>query len=180
MSDKTHAKWMLQAIAEALKAAAMDEVPVGAVAVVGGKVVMRAHNIREKTHNPLGHAELLLLEKLAKKEKSWRLTEAAIYVTCEPCLMCAGALLQARIPMLVFGCMDPKAGACGSLYNVMQDERLNHQIEVVRGVLEDECAELLSDFFRRKRNPSLCKGGMGRVDLPPLAPPYKGGGGGKK
>jgi len=175
MSGKTHAKWMLQAIAEAKKAAKIDEVPVGAVAVAGGKIVMRAHNIREKTHNPLGHAELLLLEKLAKKQKSWRLTETAVYVTCEPCLMCAGALLQARIPRVVYGCRDPKAGACGSLYNVMQDDRLNHRIEVVSGVMEKECAKLLSDFFRMKRKPSLCKGGKGRVDLPPLTPPYKGG-----
>ena len=142
---------MQAAIAEAKKAAAIDEVPVGAVAVIDDKVVLRAHNIREKTHNPLGHAELLLLEKLSKREKSWRLTKATVYVTCEPCLMCAGALLQARIPHLVYGCDDPKAGACGSLYNVVQDERLNHRIKVVSGVLEKECAKLLSDFFRQKR-----------------------------
>jgi len=151
MIEKQHMVFMREAIAQARKAAAIDEVPVGAVAVINGKVVLRAHNIREKTHNPLGHAELLLLEKLAKREKSWRLTETTVYVTCEPCLMCAGALLQARISLLVYGCKDPKAGACGSLYNVMQDERLNHRIGVVCGVLEEECAGLLSDFFKMKR-----------------------------
>jgi len=146
---------MQAAIAEAKKAAAIDEVPVGAVAVIDDKVVLRAHNIREKTHNPLGHAELLLLEKLSKREKSWRLTKATVYVTCEPCLMCAGALLQARIPHLVYGCDDPKAGACGSLYNVVQDERLNHRIKVVSGVLKEQCAKLLSDFFQKKRRPDV-------------------------
>ncbi len=148
---EVHIKWMQEAICEAGKAAGKDEVPVGAVAVIGGRIVARAHNIREKTHNPLGHAELLLLEKLAKKQKSWRLTDCTIYATCEPCLMCAGALLQARVPTVVYGCKDPKAGACGSLYNVMQDERLNHRIKVVSGVLEEECAKLLSEFFRHKR-----------------------------
>jgi tRNA(adenine34) deaminase len=152
MSQDKHIAFMQAAIAEAKKAAAIDEVPVGAIAVIDDQVVSRAHNIREKTHNPLGHAELLLLQKLARREKSWRLTKATVYVTCEPCLMCAGALLQARIPRLVYGCDDPKAGACGSLYNVIEDERLNHRIKVVSGVLEKECAKLLSDFFRTKRN----------------------------
>lgn len=142
---------MGEAVKEALKAAKKDEVPIGAVAVIGGKAAARAHNVREGTHDPLGHAEMLLLKKLSKKQGSWRLTDATIYVTCEPCLMCAGALLQARVKKLVYGCMDPKAGACGSLYNVMQDKRLNHRIDVESGVLKDECAGLLSDFFRDKR-----------------------------
>ena len=146
-----HEAWMREAILEAEAAAAEGEVPVGAVAVVDGRLAARAHNVRERTHNPLGHAELLLLEKLAGEEKSWRLEDAAIYVTCEPCLMCAGAMLQARIPRVVYGCRDPKAGAMGSLYDVTNDPRLNHRIEVVSGVLGDECGKLLSDFFRRLR-----------------------------
>ncbi len=152
MLDGFHEKWMRAAVREAVIAAKKDEVPIGAVAVANGKVVARAHNIREKTHDPLGHAELLLLRKLARKERSWRLTDIAVYVTCEPCLMCAGAMLQARVKRVVFGCKDPKAGACGSLYNVMQDKRLNHRIEVVGGVMEKECAKMLSDFFSAKRS----------------------------
>lgn len=144
-------RWMREAIGEARLAAAEGEVPVGAVAVAGGALVGRAHNARERTQNPLGHAELLLVEALARAQRSWRLEEATIYVTCEPCLMCAGALLQARIPKVVFGCADPKAGAMGSLYDVSDDPRLNHRIEVVRGVLAEECGRLLSEFFERLR-----------------------------
>lgn len=140
-----------EAIAEARKAEACDEVPIGAVAVVAGEIICHAHNIREATQNPLGHAELLLLEKLARFQKQWRLSDVTIYVTCEPCLMCAGAMLQARIPRLVYGCRDPKAGACGSLYDVMNDPRLNHRIEVIADVLADECGDLLSSFFKRLR-----------------------------
>lgn len=143
--------FMMEAIEEARAAAKIGEVPIGAIAVVGEKIVGRAHNIREKTHNPLGHAELLLIEKLSKRKKEWRLEDAAIYVTCEPCIMCAGAMLQARISKAVFGCADPKGGAFGTIYDVSNDPRLNHRIAVVRGVLADECASLLSDFFRALR-----------------------------
>lgn len=136
---------------EAERASQVGEVPIGAVGVVRDAIVARAYNIREATQNPLGHAELLLLQEMAQRVRGWRLTEATIYVTCEPCLMCAGAMLQARIPRLVFGCFDPKAGACGSLYNVMADPRLNHRMEVLGGVLEEECGALLSEFFRRLR-----------------------------
>ena len=111
----------------------------------------RAHNLREATQDPLGHAELLLLKQLSGDRKSWRLTEATLYVTCEPCLMCMGALIQSRVPRLVFGCHEPKTGACGSLYDVSSDARLNHQIEVVRGVLEKECATPLKIFFKNLR-----------------------------
>jgi tRNA(adenine34) deaminase len=144
-------RWMSEALAEARKAFEKDEVPIGAVAVVEEKIVGRAHNVRESTHNPLGHAELLLIEKLAKEQRSWRLDEVTVYVTCEPCLMCSGAMLQARIPRVVYGCDDPKAGAMGSLYDVTDDPRLNHRIEVVRGVMSDECGALLSEFFRKLR-----------------------------
>jgi tRNA(adenine34) deaminase len=147
----TDQHWMGEALAEACKAFDKDEVPIGAVAVVGDEIVGRAHNVRESTHNPLGHAELLLIEELAKRRKSWRLDEATIYVTCEPCLMCSGAMLQARIPRVVYGCDDPKAGAMGSLYDVTDDPRLNHRIEVVRGVMSEECGGILSDFFKGLR-----------------------------
>lgn len=144
--------WMREALAEARAALERGEVPIGAVAVRDHRIVGRAHNIREATHNPLGHAELLLTQHLATSQKTWRLEDITIYVTCEPCLMCAGAMLQARIPRVVFGCDDPKAGAMGSLYDVACDDRLNHRIEVSRGVLADECGRLLSDFFKRLRN----------------------------
>jgi tRNA(adenine34) deaminase len=148
MNDNT---FMTEALIEARRAFAENEVPIGAVAVFDKKVIARAHNVRERTSNPLGHAEILLLEKLAKEQKSWRLEDVTIYVTCEPCLMCAGALIQARIPRVVYGCRDPKAGACDSLYEVTRDERLNHRIETIGGVMEEECAGILSEFFRMKR-----------------------------
>jgi len=155
MAFDSHEKWMRIAIDEAEKAAGAGEVPVGAVAVARDEIVGRAHNIREATHNPLGHAELLLIEKLARETKSWRLEDVVIYVTCEPCLMCAGAMIQARIKRVVYGCADPKAGAMGSLYDVSNDPRLNHRIEVVSGVLADDCGRLLSNFFRRLRNEQI-------------------------
>ncbi len=163
---------MQEAILEALKAADLGEVPIGAVAVVEGQVVARAHNIREITGNPLGHAEILLIQKLTAlvtpgltrgpalldagseagmTKQSWRLTNVTLYVTCEPCLMCMGAMLQARVPRVVYGCRDPKAGACGSLYDVSNDARLNHRMEVTVNVLGEACGKLLTDFFRAKR-----------------------------
>lgn len=142
---------MQLAIVEARKAAAMGEVPIGAVAVCAGQVVARAHNLREATGNPLGHAEILLLQQLVAQQSNWRFTDVTIYVTCEPCLMCSGALLQARIARIVYGCMDPKAGACGSLYNVTADTRLNHRIPVTAGILSEECGRLLTEFFRARR-----------------------------
>lgn len=143
-----HEEHMRAAIDEAKKAADLGEVPIGAVAVVEGHIVARSCNIREATGNPLGHAEILLLERLSKLHGDWRLEDVTVYVTCEPCIMCMGALLQARIPSLVYGCPDPKAGACGSLYDLSGDKRLNHQIAVVKGVLEGECSKLLKIFFR--------------------------------
>jgi tRNA(adenine34) deaminase len=144
-------QWMSEALSEARLAFEKDEVPIGAVAVADGEIVARAHNVREATHNPLGHAELLLIEGLAKSLRSWRLEEITIYVTCEPCIMCAGAMLQARIKRVVYGCPDPKAGAMGSLYDVTNDPRLNHRIELKSGVMSKECGGLLSDFFKRLR-----------------------------
>jgi len=139
------------ALREAEKAFKKNEAPVGAVAVREGVILARAHNEREAGNDPLGHAELLLLKKVSKKLKSWRVGGVTIYVTLEPCLMCMGALLQARVSHLVFGALDPKAGACGSLFDLSQDQRLNHRIEVTRGVLGGECGKILSSFFKRLR-----------------------------
>lgn len=144
-------KFMQLALREASLAFAKNEVPVGAVAVQEGRVVARAHNVRETTQDPLGHAELLLLKKLAKRLSSWRLNRTTIYVTLEPCLMCMGALVQSRVGRLVFGAKDPKAGACGSLYDLSTDLRLNHQPEVSSGLLAGQCSSILRLFFRRLR-----------------------------
>ena len=145
-------KWMQEAIHQAEIAASEGEVPVGAVAVLGDSLIAVAYNKREKTKDPLGHAELLLLRKVAKLQRSWRLEDITVYVTCEPCLMCAGALVQARVKRVVFGCLDPKAGAFGSLYDFSKDERLNHKVEVEGGVLSDECGSLLKIFFKKLRS----------------------------
>ncbi len=147
--------FMQEALKEALKAQKLNEVPIGAVAVKDKKIIVRAHNLRESKQDPLGHAEIYLISKLSKKLKRWRLNDVTVYVTLEPCLMCMGALLQARIGRLVFASMDPKAGACGSLFDLSQDKRLNHRIEVKSGVLEKDCSEILSEFFkslRRRKN----------------------------
>lgn len=144
-------RWMQLALAEAKKAQCAREVPVGAVAVWQDEVVTKAHNLREATQNPLGHAEILLLQKLRSKQARWRYTDVTVVVTLEPCVMCMGALLQARIPRLVFGCRDPKAGACGSVYDLVGDRKLPHRMEVVEGVLEGECSERLQQFFQKLR-----------------------------
>ena len=144
--------FMKEAIKEAQKAFDKKEAPIGAVAVLDGKIIARAHNLRENKNDPLGHAEILLIHKVSKKLKRWRLTGVTIYVTLEPCLMCMGALIQARTDRLVFGTLDPKAGACGSLYDLSKDLRLNHRIEVTSGVLQKECSEILKIFFKKLRN----------------------------
>lgn len=144
--------WMHEALLEASFAASEGEVPIGAVAVAEGELVAKAHNLREATQDPLGHAEILLIRKLSQTLESWRLEDVTVYVTCEPCLMCMGALIQARVPRLVFGCFEPKTGACGSLYNLGADKRLSHRMEVVSGVLENLCAAELKQFFAQLRN----------------------------
>ena len=151
MQKKQDENMMRAALQEANLAKAKQEVPIGAVAVQDDKIIARAHNLRESSQDPFGHAETLLLRKLAQLKQSWRLEDVSIYVTCEPCLMCAGSLLQARIKRLVYGCKDPKAGACGSLYNLCADPRLNHQIELVSEILASDCSTLLSDFFKELR-----------------------------
>jgi len=140
------------ALAEAEAALALGEVPVGAVLLWGDDVLCRAHNLRETRADPLAHAECLVLAAAAQRLGRWRLAEATVVVTLEPCLMCMGALLQARVPRLVYGAADPKAGAAGTLYDLADDPRLNHRIEVVRGVRAAEAGELLSLFFRQRRS----------------------------
>ena len=152
----SHEYWMLRAIAEAGKARSKNEVPIGCVIVQGGKIIARGHNLRETSQDPAGHAELIAIRKAARKLGSWRLLNTVLYVTLEPCTMCMGAIILARIPTVVFGCYDPKGGAAGSLYDLSADPRLNHRVELLPRVREAECSGLLTDFFAelrlRKRN----------------------------
>ena len=147
-----HQHHMEMALEEAAAAAAEDEVPVGAVIVSFERgVIARAHNQREQLRDPTAHAEMIAITQAAQALGSWRLEGCALYVTLEPCPMCAGAVVQARLPLLVYGCADPKAGACDSLYRITSDARLNHRAQVVAGVLGDRCAAALSAFFQGKR-----------------------------
>lgn len=143
--------YMELALQEATRGAEREEVPVGAVVVRGGKVIGRGHNQREELQNPMAHAEALALEQASGHLGSWRLQNCTLYVTLEPCVMCVGGILQARIPRLVFGCLDPKGGAVESLYRLCADQRLNHQSAVTGGVLRDECAGILEKFFNGVR-----------------------------
>lgn len=143
--------FMNEALQEAKNAELIGEVPIGAIIVFDGKIVARAHNLRETTGDPTGHAEIIAIRKAAAAKQHWRLSEMTLYVTLEPCPMCAGAMVQSRIKRLVFGAMDPKAGAVGSLMNLLQDERLNHRVEVTSGILAVECGRILKDFFRKRR-----------------------------
>jgi len=145
-------QYMRQAIEAAKIAQENGDVPIGAVVVYENHVIGRAYNQREQLADPTAHAEIIALTQAAAFIESWRLNGCTIYVTLEPCAMCAGALVLGRLDRLVYGCEDPKAGACGSLYNIVQDERLNHRLEITSGVLADECAKLLQDFFRQKRS----------------------------
>jgi tRNA(adenine34) deaminase len=142
---------MRRAIAEAGKARAKNEVPIGCVIVNNGTIIARGHNLRETTQDPAGHAELLAIRKAARKLGSWRLLDSTLYVTLEPCTMCMGAIILARIPTVVFGCYDPKGGAAGSLFDLSNDQRLNHAVELYPRILEYECSALLSDFFAELR-----------------------------
>lgn len=144
-------KYMKEAIKVAKRCAEMDEVPIGAVAVLDGKIIARAGNRKEKKLDATAHAEVELLKKVAKKLGNWWLENVDVYVTLEPCPMCAGAMINARIRHLYYGAKDPKGGACGSLYNITEDERLNHIVPVTGGIMGDECAALLSEFFKNKR-----------------------------
>lgn len=128
------------------------EVPVGAVVVFDGKIIAQAHNKRESTFDPTAHAEILALREASQKVRNWRLSEASLYVTKEPCIMCAGAMLNSRLGRVVYGCSDPKGGGVRSLYRLLSDSRLNHRVEIVTGVLEEECSGLLKSFFAGLRH----------------------------
>lgn len=143
--------FMKEAIIEAKKAEAIGEVPIGAIIVYDDQIIARASNLRETTQNAVTHAELLAIQQACKKVGSWRLEDTTLYVTLEPCPMCAGAILQARIPRVVYGARDPKAGCVHSLYQLLNDSRLNHECDVTEGVLKEECGMLLTQFFKQIR-----------------------------
>jgi tRNA(adenine34) deaminase len=147
-----HLEHMAMALDEAAVAASEDEVPVGAVIIsLKRGVLAKAHNQRERLRDPTAHAEMIAITQAAQALQSWRLDGCVLYVTLEPCPMCAGAAVQARLPMVVYGCADPKAGACDTLYRITADARLSHRARVVGGVLADRCAAVLSEFFTAKR-----------------------------
>ena len=144
--------FMKYAINEAKKAYKKLEVPVGAVIVKNGKIIARGYNQKETKKNPLKHAEIIAIEKASKKLESWRLNDCELYVTLEPCSMCAGAIIQARIKKVYVGTMDPKTGSCGSIFNLFEDYKFNHIVELETGICKKECEKLLKDFFKELRN----------------------------
>ena len=147
----THTYYMTEALKEAQKAYDKDEVPVGAVIVRNGKIIARAHNLIKSKNDPAGHAEILAIKKAAKVLNNERLNGTILYVNIEPCAMCAGAIILARVKTLVFGTPDKKTGACGSVYRIINNKKNNHQVEVVKNVLKQESAKIITDFFREKR-----------------------------
>ncbi|GMU81801.1 MAG: tRNA-specific adenosine deaminase [Planctomycetota bacterium] len=149
--DELDRRFMADAVEEARKALDTEDVPVGAVVVHRGRIIGRGRNQREQLQDPTAHAEMIAITAAAAHIGHWRLEECTLYVTLEPCAMCAGAIVLARVPRVVFGATDPKAGACGSLFEITCDPRLNHRAETVGGVLAGPCAELLTAFFRRRR-----------------------------
>ncbi|MEK3764153.1 tRNA adenosine(34) deaminase TadA [Solibacillus sp. FSL K6-4121] len=151
MREHNDRYYMQEALEEAKKAAALGEVPIGAVIVYKNEIIARAHNLRETTQNALTHAESMAIQEACKKIGSWRLEETTLYVTLEPCPMCAGAILQSRIPRIVYGARDIKAGCVDSLYRLLNDQRFNHECEVTEGILGDECGQILTDFFKALR-----------------------------
>lgn len=152
-----HEKFMRLALRQARRAEAEGEVPVGAVVVYNGRVLARAHNRPLALRDPTAHAEILALRRAAKKLGNYRLSGCALYVTIEPCAMCAGAIIHARVDQLIFGARDPKAGACGSALKVLNHLRLNHRVSLARGVLAEEAAATLREFFRRRRREQAAK-----------------------
>lgn len=149
--EMTKEQYMMEAIKEAEKAAKIKDVPIGCVIVNDGKIIGRGYNRRNKDFNTLSHAEMIAIKKASKKMKDWRLDDCEMYVTTEPCQMCSGAIVQARIAKVYIGCMNPKAGCAGSIMNLLQVDEFNHQVEIETGVLKDECSRLLKDFFEKLR-----------------------------
>jgi len=143
--------FMIEALKEAQKAAELGEIPVGAVIERDGVIVGRGHNLTETTKDPTAHAEMIAIREAAKTLGGWRLLGCNMYVTCEPCSMCAGAMVWARIKKVYIGTMDPKGGACGSVFNIPQEPRLNHQIEIETGLMQEECATIMKNFFKELR-----------------------------
>ncbi len=149
--DTVHQRWMSQAIQQAHKAIQIDEVPIGAVIIHNNQVIGRGYNQREHLHDPTAHAEILAITAASNTLEDWRLNDCTLYVTKEPCPMCAGAVVMSRFKMVVFGCYDEEKGCCGSLYQLCGDPRLGQKIAVKGGVLEEECLELIQNFFLAKR-----------------------------
>jgi tRNA(adenine34) deaminase len=150
--DALDEQFMKAAIGQAQIALENGDVPIGAIIVYQNQIIAKGYNQRYKLNDPTAHAEIIALTAAAEYIGNWRLHGCTIYVTLEPCPMCAGALVLARIDRLVYGCDDPKAGACGSLYNIVQDKRLNHRLEISKGILAENCSKILQDFFKKKRN----------------------------
>ena len=150
--DVLDKQFMKAAIDQAQIALENGDVPIGSVIIHQNNIIAKGYNQRHKLNDPTAHAEIIALTAAAEYIGNWRLHGCSIYVTLEPCCMCAGAMVLARLDRLVFGCRDPKGGACGSLYNIVQDKRLNHRLEITEGVLAEDCAKLLQDFFKKKRN----------------------------
>ncbi len=153
-------KYMKEALKEAVKAYNKGEIPVGAVIVKDDKIIARAHNQKEEKKDTTKHAEILAIQKASKKLEAWRLQDCEMYVTLEPCSMCAGALIQARVKKVIIGTMDEKTGACGSVLNLLGDYKFNHKVEVETGILKENCEKLLKDFFKtlRERNREIKNG----------------------
>lgn len=146
-----HIHYMKEAMKQAKKAYKLGEVPIGCVIVHEGRIIGRGYNRRNTDKNTLSHAEITAINRASKKLGDWRLEDCVLYVTLEPCQMCSGAIVQARIPETVIGCMNPKAGCAGSLLNILEDSRFNHQVRVIRGVMEKECGDMLKQFFKELR-----------------------------
>ena len=144
-------KYMKEALKEAKKAELIDEVPIGCVIVKDDKIISRGHNQRETNQSPIGHAEIIAINKASKKLKSWRLEGCDIYVTLEPCIMCSGAIIQSRIRKVYYGAFDPKGGALGSSINVLEAQNINHHPEIISGVMQEECSKIITNYFKAKR-----------------------------
>lgn len=150
--NKLKIKYMKKALEEARKAYEKEEIPVGAIIVKDNKIIARAHNIKEEKKDTTKHAEIIAIQKASKKLGSWRLNDCEMYVTLEPCAMCAGALIQSRIKKIYIGTMDLKTGACGSVLNLLEDYTFNHKVEIEKGIMQKECESILKEFFKMLRN----------------------------